>query len=195
MNIAEFNPTTFPLDLVYASKISSEHLNAFFNSVATDLSSIKEILNDNMIPVVGSLSDDFVPGENKLDGKSIYLDSGASSETDSGLFYYNSKPLTIYEAFIVFLQLLANTDNGLKEGVKVGSKSSLVSFASGVAIDYDWLYSDGLFMYKMFKINVAGGVEDISSSFTVVNNNNKILITSATNQFAFGFVWHPVFLF
>lgn len=112
------NSEIFPLEISGTSPINAEELSSFTEAVANTVGVTVDALNEIVFPILKTLKNDFVPGTTVLDGTSIYADSQASATKDGGLLYYedgqapqNSRPLTIHEAFVTIMQILANAES------------------------------------------------------------------------------------
>lgn len=207
MNISRFYQTNFPLQIAKRSELSSEELSAFFASANNDITSIGEILNNSIIPLATSLPD-FDPNIQPFDGKTFYVDSEAEENKDNGFFYNvhpsdsgQNRPTTVYETFLYLLQHIANIENGLREGVAIGTKGSPVTIDSGAQASYPWPYLDSAFDYLLYFENNEGYIEKLTdNSLTVqvdTSTSPTLIITNDTDApiSLWGYIWHPVFTF
>jgi hypothetical protein len=155
MQINDLNLSVFPLNVPENGALSSKDINVFSKSAANDIAAIASLLNNQISKTLSSLPEEFDPESDKLDGSSIYVDSAATVSKDYGIFYNQDvaepRPRTIYETLLVFVQLLANIDNGLREGVKVGSFAAKQGIAAGQTLTLDWPYIDKMFKPLLFK--------------------------------------------
>ena len=202
LNIAipEFNPSTFNLTIAKNSPISSEELNGFTQAAASDLQNLSLMINDIFIKLISSLPD--YPSinaiDNGIDGANVMVDNDATAVKDSGLFFNTAenRPFTIYEALLFLMQVMANTENGMREGLRVGSYSAPVTINNGAYVEYDWSYTD--YQFKEILNNISGNtVSKANVSVTISNLTNKIIITNSSGSAVniFGYLWHPVLSF
>lgn len=105
---------TKDLSIPAGSPLETRIINLFSSAVADDLTTIQTIVNDYLVPLVNGLPatvDNTVnPIENiKVDASQIYVDKDADNVLNSGLFYDATlqRPLTIKEALILIIQLIA----------------------------------------------------------------------------------------
>lgn len=194
-----FNPETFAMDISKNGAISSEELNAFTQGIAKDIASLSSLFNDTLSKILDELpAEAIVDG---LDGKAIYVDSGSTDNTDNALFWHptETRPLTVYESFLTIMQILANTENGLREGMKIGSISAPITITSTNSNEYDWPYFDGAFEFQFYIksgdiiTKIADDVLDVSVDYST----KKITIDnqSGSDKTFYGFIWHPVYTF
>ena len=201
MNITEFNQSTFPLEQMNSGRINAEELKAFTTAVVNDLESLANILNTDISPILRSLPEtiDINPRIGNFDGTNIYLDTNATNEKDKGIFYdfINQRPMTIYEVFIFFLRIIADLNNGLKEGVTIGNIASPITISAGSTYSISWPYLDGLFDYQLQVLsnnmiykatNITVGIDTTTKEIKITNNNSA-------NISVFGVIWHPVYTF
>lgn len=194
-----FNPETFALDVSKNGVISSEDLNAFTQGIAKDMASISSLFNDTLAEMLDALPSEAIT--NGLDGAAIYVDKDSTAIKDNALFWHptETRPLTVYESFLVFIQILANTENGLREGLKIGTISAPITITSTNSNEYDWPYFDGAFEYQFYIktgdviTKMADGVLDISVDYAT----KKITLDnqSGSDKTFYGFIWHPVYTF
>lgn len=182
MSIGNFNPTAVAPIIERSAPISSEVLNAFFSAITSDLSTLSGKFN-KMVSIVSGVDST----DNTLDGKNILVDKDATESKDNGLLFFSdtSKPITIYEAFLLFIQILSNMENGLKEGVRVGSVGTPVDISTEPT--FTWPYVDGMFEAFLFT-NTNDGIARVSPDIIV---KNQILTISGTGT-AYGYIWHPI---
>lgn len=194
-----FNPETFALDISKNGVISSEDLNAFTQGIAKDMASISSLFNDTLAEMLDALPNEAIT--NGLDGAAIYVDKDSTAVKDNALFWHptETRPLTVYESFLVFIQILANTENGLREGLKIGTISAPITITSTNSNEYDWPYFDGAFEFQFYIktgddiTKMADDVLDVSVNYAT----KKITIDnqSGGDKTFYGFIWHPVYTF
>lgn len=203
MNIGEFNPSTFKPTIVKTGPISSDELRAFSEATVNDLASLSVLINSKIVQILKTLPETPKQNaiENGFDGKSIYVDNNAANDVDNGLFYHidEQRPMSIYESMLLIVQILANIENGLREGVAIGSISDPIAIANTETVEYEWPYFDGAFEVKLFSDDGSGIITDASNllNISVDYINKKILLnnTSGDTVTVYGFLWHPVFSF
>jgi hypothetical protein len=201
MIITEFNQSTFPLEQMNSGRINAEELKAFTTAVVNDLEALAAILNNDISPILRTLPEatDVNPRVGNFDGTNIYLDSNASKDKDKGVFFdtISQRPMTIYEVLIFFLRIIADLNNGLKEGVTIGNIASPIVINAGSTYSVSWPYLDGLFDYQLQVLNnnmiykaanITVGIDTVTKEIKITNNNN-------TNISIFGVIWHPVYTF
>ena len=200
MNIDNVNISTFPIDIADRAPLSSESLRAFVDSVSDDLANLGNTVNEDILGILNTLPEtDGVDAKTSgLDGTALYVDSNGSSAKDYGLFYNaaSGRPLSVYETFLFFIQIISNMDNGLKEGISVGSITAPVTIAKGGSVTFDWPYFDGTFDDKLFQKtnNTITKVSDLNVSVDYAAK--KITIQSPTSDITlWGYIWHPVYSF
>lgn len=194
-----FNPETFALDISKNGVISSEDLNAFTQGIAKDMASISSLFNDTLAEMLDALPNEAIT--NGLDGAAIYVDKDSTAVKDNALFWHptETRPLTVYESFLVFIQILANTENGLREGLKIGTISAPITITSTNSNEYDWPYFDGAFEFQFYIktgdviTKMADDILDVSVDYAT----KKITIDnqSGGDKTFYGFIWHPVYTF
>lgn len=194
-----FNQTTFSFLTPFMGKIDSQQLNGYIESSVNDLQSISIILNQ-IVDLINTLNNN----PSVLDGTSILVDNEASEIKDNGVFYFEhptdseqNRPATLYETLLLFLQLIANNTNGLREGVKVGAYSSKVAISNGAYVEYDWPYIDYMFEYKLYgeATDTVSKLDSSDITVTVDISDKKIKITNVSGGTLniWGYLWHPVF--
>jgi len=190
MDLKQFNISTFPLNIPKRSPIDSDELNGFTSAVAEDIAQLQDVVN-NVVDFMSTLPSDVDPETDSLDGTTIAIDSAASTSKDGGIFYDsdNSKPLSIYQSMLLMMQILANMENGLREGVKVGSITSPISTPQ----TYSWPYTDCMFEPIFF--TKSGSTVTKASDMTIsVNSTNKTITITPVSSI-WGYLWHPVLTF
>lgn len=120
------NPILINAKTILLSKgqgISSDELNAFFNTTAIDLAAITNVINTYLVPIVNgmpALVDNSIdPVYNvRVDGSQLFVDKDATINTNSGLFYSTvadngsggfGRPITVKESLLTILQLIARS--------------------------------------------------------------------------------------
>lgn len=202
MTVPKLNISTFNLDVPKRGVINSDDLNSFFKAVATDLAAIQNFINNTLNPLLASLPDN----TSKLDGANIFVDQAAAGTKDYGVLFLtdpnnpsNNRPLTIYEAYLNMIQILANTENGMREGVTVGNFSQPQTLAIGASVSFTWPYTDKIFKNMLFVVSGATVSEATSSqlSISVNTSTNQITITNTSGASIsfWGYIWHPVLTF
>jgi len=207
MTISKFNPKTFAMAVAEKGTLSSEKLNAFTEAIAVDMASLRDKLNNYILKTMNSLPSDFDPSTDTFDGHAIYLNSNAK-DSDNNVFWFEhptdssqSRPLTIYEAMLLFLQVLANIENGMREGVKLGDVTNKLEFSGNETKQYPWLYADGL--HKVFLFEESGNqIKPISDAdfnvyidTTTTDHNLTVVNNTISTKRIWGYVWHPVLSF
>jgi len=144
MNL-QFDQSTMPISVAKGASFKSEDINAFTKATAGDFATLSSLLNDNVFKILNTLPAFYDPENSHLDGKGFYVDSDSTIVKDNGLFYLNdtqnasnSRPLTVYETFILIMQILANIENAQREGVTVGSYANKVAVSSTSSLTYVW---------------------------------------------------------
>lgn len=196
-----FSPSTMPIPIASRGPISSEELRSFISACSNDFNTIADFLNNYALKLAGALPNETginALSAQKLDGANLYADASAAETKDRGLFWNTeqNRPMTIYETFILYIQLMANIQNGLREGVSIGSKAVPVEIGIGSPIEVEWPYLDGLFEVYLFSIS-GGVISKFTPTSVSVNDTTKVLsitYTGSTTQ-VYGYVWHPVFTF
>ncbi len=198
MTLTPVIPSTFKPEIAKNGVISSSDLRAFTEGVSSDIA----VLADTVNTIAQSFNTLRSPSESSLDGTNILVDSEASPTKDFSLLYseFEGRALTIYEAFMFFMQILANTENGLREGVSIGTYIYPVTIEAGDTATFDWPFSDCMFETFLFQINndvvsrISTGL-DITVDASVTPSQLLINNTSGSTVNIYGKVWHPVFTF
>ena len=200
MTIPEFSQQTTSPNIVKNGPISSDELRSFTEAAVLDINALSTLINDTMLPIFRSIpmGDGIDPIQNGLDGKSIFVDGQASTIKDNGLFFNinENRPLLVYEIMMLFVKLIANIHNGLKEGLSIGSITAPVEILNSEFVDYTWQYFDAAFDSYLFSIS-TNTVTKIDPLISVNYLNKTIRITNNTGSTIniFGYIWHPVFSF
>lgn len=207
---SSFYPSTIPANLTVGGKVDFEELKAFTEAASIDFVALSNILNTQVLNIIGSLP--YYPGENinaaefGLDGKNLFVDTGSTSAKDYGLLWNESsaRPKTVYETVLFLMQILANVENGLKETVSIGSITSPIEISGVISentIEYDWPYNDGMYEYLLYKYDsITGKISKIEPgsniSVEVDYSTKKVIITndSGITVSIYGYIWHPVFV-
>lgn len=201
MNISDFKPSTIKPSISSVAPLSSDELKSFSEAAVNDLNSLSILLNDYIVKIFKTLPD--TTGQNALtngfDGKAFYVDGTSTNDIDNGLFYHQdeARPLSVYESLLMVIQIIANIENGLREGVRVGSVSAPIQLTDGSFVEYEWPYFDGAFQASLFSISAGVITQNTALTITVDYNQKKIILTnnSGITQEVYGFLWHPVFSF
>ncbi len=111
-----------------------------FQALASDLASIMTSWNEEVYTTLGTLpqgvsdtrwalDNTINPKVNNLDGANIFVDTNASSVSDSGLYWSSSssRPLTIKESFNSFNTLLSTTINSIRTEINSIGSSGLTA--------------------------------------------------------------------
>lgn len=190
------NTTAAPFTTPVHGALNSQFLNSFVKAVCADLTRIVDSVNNNVLKPLSTLPEGFNPESSNLDGCNIYTDAGASESKDFGIFYLkdNSRPATIYETFLLILQILANIENGMREGVSVGSFIDKVTVGPGSPLIYSWPYTDAAFEPLLFEQS-GDSVTKAQLDVNVNVTNKTLTINSASSKNIWGYIWHPVLTF
>ena len=201
-NITPFNS---PPPISKNSPINSDDLNSYFEGVSGDINKIASLINSSIVNMVNSMPPEYDPEINNFDGSNIYVNKDAKDK-DNNLFWYEdpsdpgkSRPITIYEAFLLLMQYIANQHNGMREGIAIGNIASKVEFAGQETKEYSWVYSDSMFEYKLYceENNSISKLTDLNIQVTVdtsgASKKLKIKNLSSSTKNIWGYIWHPVF--
>jgi hypothetical protein len=202
MNIGEFNPSTFKPAIVRTGPISSDELRSFSEATVNDLASLSSLLNDKVLKILATLPETTEQNAllNGMDAKALYVNNSSTINTDNGLFFNVSqnRPMSVYESLLLMIQIIANTENGLREGVAVGTITSPIPILNGGSVEFEWPYFDGIFEAKLYAIT-GSTITSVNNALTIeVNYSNKkiyLINNSGFTVSVYGFLWHPVFSF
>lgn len=197
MAITPVIPSTFKPEIAKNGVISSSDLRSFVEGVSSDIA----VLADTVNTIAQSFNTLRHPNISSLDGTNIVVDASASLTKDFSLLYseFEGRALTVYEAFMFFMQILANTENGLREGISVGIYSYPATINAGESIAFDWPFADSIF--EPFLFQVSGDVVSRISTLTITVDTSvtpsQLLINNTTGDTVniYGYIWHPVFTF
>lgn len=197
MNLPIITQSSFPLTIPSKGAISSDQLNVFSQTVVEDVTQLAAVINA-ATAVLQTIDDS---EKSIIDGYTLPVDSASSATKDHGIFYdsTNNKPRSIYETFVLYAQILANLENGQKEGVVVGSTSVPIVLAASATVSYPWPYTDYAFIHALYK-NTAGVVtkleqDVITVSVTAATHTITITNISGISATLWGYLWHPTFPF
>lgn len=196
--IADFTSSTLPITVPERAPLSSKDMQAFVNGVTSDMSEIQTILNDKLIKLVESLplETGIDAISNGLDGSNMYVNNNATVGLYGGVFYNTTRPATIQETLLTYARIIANIDNGLKEGVKIGSSAEPITLSSNATHIIEWPYVDKTFETMLYK-NTSGTITKINLLVELIVSTSELKITnnSGASVSFWGHAWHPVFLF
>jgi len=161
-------------------------VNSFFDGVRSSISTISNNHNELLSLVMNGTT--LPESGNALDGKVIYVDSEASASKDSGIFYYTppsggtSRPLTIYETFLLILQLLGNINNAFSKITIIASKaqpqmlapngSATYAAVGGVPFIPLLYYKSGNYIYNANNVlNI--NYDDTTKQIIITNNSSN----------------------
>lgn len=193
MNLKQIASGTTPLNIPYASPISSKDLNDFSQIVTQDINSLTtlmnvviKILNGLLVNDVDTTALDYTtfPG---ISAENILFNLNNSSFISS---YFAGK--TINEVIISMFQIMANLDSGAKYGIKYNNET----FEANQSKTYRMTSNSDMFLYRVFQQDISG-ITDVSELFSVKKNGSSIILTNKTNNaMTVNFiVWQPNFIF
>jgi len=182
------------------AQLTSSFLNGVLSGHFNDIENIITAINDNLYKMTQSLvSSDFVGGK-ELDGTNIKVDASDSGSLYGGLFYNSDagRAATISEVLLSLTEILAYIDNGLREGISIGTIDTKTAITGSSTLSNTWPYPDKMFSAKLFYLD-GPDVKDavLDGMVTIHVNGTNIIITNTTVSTIniWGKLWHPVFNF
>jgi len=179
MPIAQVTTASTNVEFINGKPIDANELNNKINTIVSDIASLSNSLN-SVITTVNNTSGDTIPSVEQ-----------ASIDSFGGVFKNDlGNVMSIKETLMLFLQVVANTDNGLKEGVKVEETIT--------AKTIKWPYTDNVFepiLLKKDGTTVTKAILGTDYTASLNTASKEITLTPLSGANIFGHIWHSTFSF